>query len=96
MKVNVIGGEMNTHEIDEYIKYVNNKYSGRQIKQLDITINGEYIDLKCYFKDTDFQHAYRSADYLVNNMEKLNDAKQSEFSEKERHTFKENTINEFN
>jgi len=85
MKVNVIGGEMDVREIDEYIKYVGRKYSGRQIKQLDITIDGEYIDLKCHFKDTDFQHAYRSADYLVNDMEKLNDAKQSEFSEKERH-----------
>lgn len=85
MKVNVIGGEMDVHEIDEYIKYVGQKYAGRQIKQLDITIDGEFVDLKCCFRDTDFQHAYRSADYLVNSMEKLNDAKQSEFSEKERH-----------
>lgn len=85
MKVNVIGGKMDVHEIDEYIKYVGQKYAGRQIKQLDITIDGEFVDLKCSFRDTDFQHAYRSADYLVNSMEKLNDAKQSEFSEKERH-----------
>lgn len=85
MKVNVIGGEMNSHEIDEYIKYVGQKYSGRQIKQLDITIDGDFVDLKCSFKDTDFQHAYRSADYLVNSMEKLNNAKQAEFSEKECH-----------
>ncbi len=85
MKVNVIGGEMDVHEIDEYVKYISKKYTGRQVRQLDIIIDGEYIDLKCYFKDTDFQHAYRSADYLVNNMEKLNDAKQSEFSQKERH-----------
>lgn len=82
MKINIIGGKMNSHEIDEYIKYVSHKYSGRQIKQLDIIIEGNYINLKCYFKDTDFQHAYRSTDYLVNNMEKLNDAKQAEFSEK--------------
>lgn len=85
MKVNVIGGEMSRQEIDEYIKYVNEKYTGRQIKQLDITIDGEFIDLKCHFKDTDFQRAYRSADYLVNDMEKLNDAKKCEFSQKERH-----------
>lgn len=85
MKVNVTGGEMTVYEIDEYIKYVSRKYAGRQIRQLDINIDGEFIDLKCHFKDTDFQHAYRSADYLVNDMGKLNDAKQSEFSEKERH-----------
>jgi hypothetical protein len=85
MKINVIGGEMCRQEIDEYIKYAGQKYVGRQIKEMDIIIDGEYIDLKVYFKDTDFQRAFRSADYLVNTMEKLNDAKQKEFSEKQRH-----------
>ena len=85
MKINVICGEMTTQEIDEYIKYAGQKYTGRQISGLDIIIDGEFVDLKVYFKDTDFQRTYRSADYLVNNMEKLNDAKQSEFSEKQRH-----------
>ncbi len=90
MKVNVFGGEMSPREIDEYISYAGKKYPGRQIKQLDLTIDGEFIDMKVHFKDTDFQHAYRSADYLVNNMDKLNDAKQKEFSEKQRHGVGEN------
>ena len=85
MKINVIGGEMDRREIDEYIKYAGQKYIGRQIGEMDIIIDGEFVDLKVRFKDTDFQRAYRSADYLVNSMEKLNDAKQKEFSEKERH-----------
>ena len=85
MKVNVIGGEMSPREIDEYIAYAGKKYPGRQIRQLDIIIDGEFVDIKTYFKDTDFQHYYRSADYLVNNMDKLNDAKKKEFSEKQRH-----------
>ncbi|MCR4862149.1 MAG: hypothetical protein K5884_05980 [Ruminococcus sp.] len=89
MKINVIGGEMERAEIDEYIKYAANKYTGRQINEIDIIIDGEYIDLKCHFADMNFQRAYRSADYLVNNMEKLNDAKQSEFSQKERHKVQE-------
>ena len=42
MKVNVIGGEMNPREIDEYIAYVGRKYPGRQLRQLDIIIDGEY------------------------------------------------------
>lgn len=89
MKVNVLNGELDIHEIDRYIRYGEEKYKGRQISQLDITLDGEFADLKFYFKDTDFQHAYRSADYLVNSMEKLNDAKQVEFSQKERHPVRE-------
>ncbi|MCR4888041.1 MAG: hypothetical protein K5979_02520 [Ruminococcus sp.] len=90
MKVNVYGGEMSPNEIDQYIDYVESKYAGRQICQLDLTIDGEYVDIKTYFKDTDFQYAYRSADYLVNSMDKLNDAKQTEFSQKEKHKVGEN------
>ena len=90
MKVNVFGGEMSPREIDDYIAYAGKKYAGRQIKQLDLTIDGEFVDMKVYFKDTDFQRAYRYADYLVNNMDKLNDAKQSEFSDKQRHGGEEN------
>ena len=85
MKINVIGGEMSRQEIDEYIKYTGQKYVGRQISELDRIIDGEYVDLRVHFKDMDFQRAFRSADYLVNTMEKLNDAKQKEFSEKQRH-----------
>ena len=87
MKINVIGGELDRRELDEYIAYARNKYRGRQI--CGIILDGEYADLKVYFSDMDFQRAYRSADYLVNDMDKLNDAKQKEFSEKERHKVEE-------
>mgnify|MGYP003301102758 CR=1 FL=1 len=33
MKINVIGGEMDRHEIEEYIRYAAKKYAGRQIGQ---------------------------------------------------------------
>lgn len=89
MKINVIGGQLERSEIDAYLKYVSEKYTGRQVRQLDIVIDGEFIDLKVHFSDMDFQRAFRSADYLVNSMEKLNDAKQSEFSQKQRHKTEE-------
>ncbi|MBQ9894989.1 MAG: hypothetical protein IJM38_06315 [Ruminococcus sp.] len=85
MKINVIGGELERKELDAYIKYAGEKHPGRQIRQLDIIIDGDFVDLKFYFSDTDFQRAFRSADYLVNDMNKLNDAKQSEFAQKQRH-----------
>lgn len=85
MKINVTGGEMDPREIDQYISYGMQKYSGKHIKQLDINIDGNHVDLKFYFGNVNFQRAYRSTDYLVNNIEKLNDAKQAEYSEKQRH-----------
>ncbi len=88
MKINVTGGEMSPREIDKYIEYVEEKYRGRQIKGIDIFINGDFVDLKTYFKDMDFQRAYRSTDYLVESTDKLNDAKQREFADTTRHNIK--------
>ncbi len=86
MKINVIGGDMSLREIDKYIEYVEAKYSGRQIKGIDIVIDGDFVDLRTYFKDMDFQRAYRSTDYLVECTDKLNDAKQHEFADIQRHS----------
>ena len=85
MKINVIGGEMSRAEIDQYLEYARQKYTGRQISQMDIIIDGEFVDLKVHFSDMNFQRAYRSADYLVNTMDKLIDATEKAFSAMERH-----------
>lgn len=38
MKINVIGGEISPNEINEYIKFGKQKYRGKQINQIDITL----------------------------------------------------------
>ena len=86
MKISIVNGEISEEEKRAYIAYALEKHRGRQIDELEITLDGEFADLKCRFSDIGFQHAYRSADYLVDSMKKLNDAKQTEFSEKERHS----------
>jgi len=86
MKVNVLNGEISEREKRGYVQYALNKHRGRQIDEIDICLNGEFVDVKVHFCDVDFQHAYRSADYLVDTLEKMNDAKQVEFSDKTTHT----------
>ena len=38
MKINVIGGVMDVHEIDLYIDYARKKHVGRQMSGMDIII----------------------------------------------------------
>lgn len=85
MKVNVYNGELTQSEINSYINYGMNKYRGRQFEALDIRIDNDYVDLTFHFKDNNFQKTFRSADYLVNSLEKMNDAKQMEFNDKVKH-----------
>ncbi len=91
MKINVTGGNLGEREIDKYITYVSEKHAGRQIRQLDLAIDGDFVDLKIHFSDRDFQRVFRSADYLVNDINKMNDAKQQEFDDRLRHSVEENS-----
>ena len=82
MKVNVYNGELTQSEINAYINYGMSKYRGRQFEALDIRIDNDYVDLTFHFKDNNIKKTFRSADYLVNSLEKMNDAKQMEFNDK--------------
>ena len=85
MKVDVLNGQISEEEKRAYIEHVLAKHRGRQIDGIEIALDGDFVNLKICFSDIQFQHAFRSADYLVDRMDKLNDAKQTEFDEKVNH-----------
>jgi len=45
MTVNVIGEQLSQQEIDAYVAYSKEKYSGKSIKSLTIKADGEFVDL---------------------------------------------------
>ena len=85
MKVNVHNGNLSQHEINAYIEYGMEKYRGRQFESIDIYVDNDFVDLEFHFIDKNFQRTFRSADYLVNSLDKMNDAKQREFKDKKKH-----------
>ena len=50
MKVNVNGGKMEQAEIDAYVNYLEEKFPEQRIDTLDLTIDGEDVDMKYTFE----------------------------------------------
>lgn len=82
----VNGGTLQGQEIREYMEYVEKKQPNRKLKSLEITLDGDYVDLSYEFEPVDFERIRRITGYLVGTMERFNDAKRAEVDDRLKHS----------
>ena len=85
VKVNVIGGELDQKEIDAYIDYGKKKYPDKNITGMDVTVDGDYVDLKYTFENIPFERIHRITGYLVGTLDRFNNAKRAEERDRVKH-----------
>ena len=85
MKINVIGGTMPQEEINEYVKYIEEKNPGRTISSIDLKIDGDYVDMDYKFESIPFERIRRITGYLVGTVDRFNNAKRSEEHDRIKH-----------
>lgn len=85
MKVNVIGGTLSQEEQDAYVKYITGKHPDKKLTALDITIDGDYADLKYYYEPRDFERIRRITGYLVGTLDNWNNGKRAEERDRVKH-----------
>ena len=77
--------ETKAKEVEITIGQNNYKYK-RVLKDLEITVCGDDVDLKYTFTDVPFERIRRITGYLVGTLDRFNDAKRAEESERVKHT----------
>lgn len=85
MKVTVNGGAMSQAEIDEYVRRIRKKHPDRIINELTLTINGKYVDIRYNYDTVPFERIRRITGYLVGTLDRFNDAKKAEESQRIKH-----------
>ena len=85
MKVNVIGGTISDEEKNAYVKYITGKYPNKNITSIDITLDGDYADIKYYFAPRDFERIRRITGYLVGTLDNWNNGKRAEEHDRVKH-----------
>ena len=83
--VNVTGGDLPQQEIDAYIDRAKEKY-GRIPQQIDIKVDGEYVELNYDFGAVPFHRIRRITGYLVGTLDRFNDAKRAEEHDRVKHS----------
>lgn len=86
MKINTCGEAISKEEIDEYVKHIKEKYPQKEIAELNIKVNGDYVDLSYTFEnDVPFERIRRITGYLVGTLDRFNDAKRAEERDRVKH-----------
>ena len=84
MIVKVIGGKISDEEKEAYVKYVKDKNPKDEIDSLTIEVDGDFVNLTYHKQPIPFSRIRRSTGYLT-NMNRANDAKRSEISDRVKH-----------
>lgn len=85
VNVNVKNGEMSQEEINAYIQRGHELYPGKTIEAIDLTVDGEFVDVDYHFADVPFQRIRRITGYLVGTIDRFNNAKRSEVNDRVKH-----------
>lgn len=84
--VRVLNGELSKSEIDAYITRSQEIYPDKTIEAMDITVDGDYVDIKYHFADVPFQRIRRITGYLVGTVDRFNNAKRAEVEDRVKHS----------
>lgn len=71
-------------EYDTYKKYLEDKH-GRKIANLELELDGEYVNLKYKFEKVPFNRIRRITGYLVASTDQWNNAKLAELKDRVTH-----------
>ena len=85
MQVNVTGGTLSQREMDAYIARAGEKYPVGSVQELDIHLDGEFVDLRYHLAPRPFSRIRRITGYLVGDMSHWNDAKAAEEKDRVKH-----------
>ena len=82
--VTVTGGQLEQAEINAYIQRAKEKF-GKEPFGIDIQVDGEYVDLSYDFGNQPFHRIRRITGYLVGTLDRFNNAKRAEESDRVKH-----------
>ena len=86
MVINTKGEAISQEEIDDYVNYVKEKNPGKEIAELNLNVNGEYVDLNyTLLNDIPFERIRRITGYLVGTLDRFNDGKRAEEKDRVKH-----------
>lgn len=86
VEVTVIGGEISYNEAKAYVIHAYEKYEDKIIDEISITLDGEYVDLEYHFATSPFERIRRITGYLVGTLDRFNNAKRAEVTDRVKHS----------
>ncbi len=85
VEINITGGTLENEEIQAYVDRGRENKPNLKLTALDITVDGEYVDLQYTYDDRPFERIRRITGYLVGTLDRFNNAKRAEVLDRVTH-----------
>ena len=86
VEVTISGGDISVEEATAYVKRGFEKHADKVIDAVDVTVDGEYVDLQYHFSTVPFERIRRITGYLVGTLDRFNNAKRAEVEDRVKHS----------
>ncbi|MBR1883495.1 MAG: hypothetical protein IJ809_00855 [Clostridia bacterium] len=87
MRIEVLNGTLGEEEIKGYVEYLESKFPDKQIENLTLTVDNDYVDMSYSFgEDVPFERIRRITGYLVGTVDRFNNAKRAEVEDRVKHS----------
>ena len=85
MEIKITGSVLENAEKQAYIDYIRQKNPDRIIREIEMEVDGDFVNLKTHFADVPFQRIRRITGYLVGTLDRFNDGKRAEEHDRVKH-----------
>lgn len=85
ININVTNGTLSEQEINYYINDVQQRYPDKVLTGIDLEVDGDYINCAYHFEAQPFERIRRITGYLVGTLDRFNNAKRAEESQRVKH-----------
>lgn len=85
VEVLVNGGEISEKEASAYVSRGFEKYGDKMIDAVTVNLDGDFVDLEYHFCAAPFERIRRITGYLVGTLDRFNNAKRAEVSDRVKH-----------
>ncbi len=76
---------MTEKEQQEYVKHIKKNNPDKIITALEISLDGEFVDLRYEYETVPFERIRRITGYLVGTLDRFNNAKRVEVGDRVKH-----------
>ena len=80
-----VNGNMTKEEVNAYVEQIKEKNPDKYFKTIELTVDGEFVDVNYTYDEVPFERIRRITGYLVGNLDRFNDAKRAEVMDRVKH-----------
>ena len=81
-----VNGNMTKEEVNAYVEQSKEKNPDKYFKTIELTVDGEYVDVNYTYDEVPFERIRRITGYLVGTVDRFNNAKRAEVEDRVKHT----------